>query len=109
MRTSMSSASGCVNVSNMRTAGPPGFTKVVVIWNGPPLSAYSRAEQTWIEGVEYFDIERDGQMREAAEAERRALVQKALKMKPPKRGGGEGQERRRRGWHCDDVEDTWNE
>ena len=36
MRASMSSASGCVNVSNVRTAGPPGFTKVLVIWKGPP-------------------------------------------------------------------------
>ncbi len=80
-----------------------------VIWNGPPLSAYSRPDATWIEGVEYFDIERDRTMRETAEAERRALVQKALKMKPPKRRGDDGQERRRRGWHCDDVEDTWNE
>jgi imidazolonepropionase-like amidohydrolase len=79
-----------------------------VIWNGPPLSAYSRPEQTWIDGVEYFDIERDNQMRVAAEAERRALVQKALKMKPPKRRD-DGGERRRRAWHCDDVEDTWNE
>ena len=38
MRASMSSASGCENVSNVRTAGPPGFTKVLVIWK-PTLGA----------------------------------------------------------------------
>jgi len=80
-----------------------------VIWNGPPLSAYSHPEQTWVDGVSYFDIERDHQMREAAETERNALVQKALKMKPPKRRGDDGPGPRRRSWHCDDVEDTWHE
>ena len=39
MRASMSSASGCVNVSNVRTAGPPGFAKVLVIWKGPPTGS----------------------------------------------------------------------
>jgi hypothetical protein len=38
MRASMSSASGCENVSNERTAGPPGFTKVLVIWKPPGAS-----------------------------------------------------------------------
>ncbi len=38
MRASMSSASGCENVSNVRTAGPPGFTKVLVIWKPPGAS-----------------------------------------------------------------------
>ena len=31
----MSSASGCENVAKVRTAGPPGFTKVLVIWKPP--------------------------------------------------------------------------
>src|SRR4029079_2699409 len=39
MRASMSSASGCVNVSKVRTAGPPGFTNVLVIWKGPPAGS----------------------------------------------------------------------
>ena len=38
MRASMSSASGCENVSNERTAGPPGFTKLLVIWKLPGAS-----------------------------------------------------------------------
>src|SRR6185436_16818704 len=38
MRATMSSASGCENVSNVRTAGPPGFTKVLVIWKLPGAS-----------------------------------------------------------------------
>src|SRR4051812_37454362 len=38
MRASMSSAIGCDNVSNARTAGPPGFTNVLVIWKLPGAS-----------------------------------------------------------------------
>jgi imidazolonepropionase-like amidohydrolase len=26
-----------------------------VIWNGPPMSAFTTASQTWIEGRKYFD------------------------------------------------------
>ena len=32
----------------------PGKDADFVIWSGHPLSTYSRAEQTWIEGVRYF-------------------------------------------------------
>ncbi len=38
MRASMSSASGCENVSNERTAGPPGFATLLVIWKLPGAS-----------------------------------------------------------------------
>ena len=48
------------------------------VWNGHPLSTYSKCEQTWIEGVKYFDIERDKQMRKHVAAERAHLIQKVL-------------------------------
>lgn len=49
-----------------------------VIWSGDPLSAYSRCEQTWIEGAKYFDLETDRQMRESIAKERQRLTQKVL-------------------------------
>ena len=39
MRASMSSASGCENVSNVRTAGPPGFTNGARDLEGPPAGS----------------------------------------------------------------------
>jgi hypothetical protein len=69
-----------------------------VIWNAPPLSAYARVEQSWIDGRRYFDRDEDAKMRTAAAKERAALIQKIL----PERqrviaggtsgtgGGGEG-------------------
>lgn len=49
-----------------------------VVWSGSPLSNYSRAEQTWIEGRRYFSLARDAQLRETAERERQRLLAKAL-------------------------------
>lgn len=49
-----------------------------VLWSGHPLSTYSHAEQTWIDGRKYFDQARDLQMRDANERERETLIQKAL-------------------------------
>ena len=37
----------------------------VVLWNTNPLSIYAKAEKTIIEGVVYFDIQRDEEQRKA--------------------------------------------
>jgi imidazolonepropionase-like amidohydrolase len=49
-----------------------------VIWSASPLSTYTRAEQTWIDGRRYFSLEDDAELRVLATTEREALVQKAL-------------------------------
>lgn len=46
-----------------------------VIWNGDPLSTFTKAEQTWIDGRKYFDIEEDGRLRQQIEEDRAALIQ----------------------------------
>lgn len=51
----------------------------LVVWSGPPLSNYSRCEQTWIDGRVYFDLEEDRREREEVASMRRTLVQKVLK------------------------------
>jgi len=57
----------------------PGKDADFVVWSGDPLSTYSRAEQTWIEGRRYFDRLRDAQMRAAVESERHRIIQKLLR------------------------------
>jgi hypothetical protein len=49
-----------------------------VIWSGDPLSTLSRAEQTWIDGRKYFDIDADAEARVRVAAERSRLIQKVL-------------------------------
>jgi imidazolonepropionase-like amidohydrolase len=69
----------------------PGKDADFVIWSGHPLSTFTRAEQTWIEGRRYFDIEADAAVRTGIAAERSRLIQKVLDEQfgdsgPPKEG-----------------------
>jgi imidazolonepropionase-like amidohydrolase len=50
----------------------------LVIWSGPPLSVYTRCEQTWIDGQKFFDRQEDAQARERHQRMRTALVQRIL-------------------------------
>ncbi len=61
----------------------------VVLWNDNPLSIYAKAEKTIIDGVTYFDIDRDAQLRESIKREKNELTtlmlqakNKGLKTKP---------------------------
>jgi imidazolonepropionase-like amidohydrolase len=51
----------------------------LALWNGPPLSTYSRCEQTWVDGRKYFDRDEDRAERERGKSMRAALIQKALR------------------------------
>jgi len=61
----------------------------LVVWSGDPLSAFSRTESVWIDGREYFSLERDAELREQNAANRSRIVQKILaegaKKKPDKK------------------------
>jgi imidazolonepropionase-like amidohydrolase len=61
----------------------------IVIWSDNPLSIYARAEKTFVDGILFFDIARDAQMREAIQRERARLIQKML---DDKKGGGATQD-----------------
>jgi imidazolonepropionase-like amidohydrolase len=53
----------------------------VVLWSDEPLSIYAKAEKTIVDGVIYFDRDRDQQMREAIAKERSRLIQKMIAAK----------------------------
>lgn len=48
----------------------------IAIWDGHPLSMFSKAVKTYVNGKLYFDIELDAQRQQAIEAEVAALVEK---------------------------------
>ena len=56
----------------------PGKHADFVVWNGDPLSNFTRCEQTWIDGRRYFSREDDTQMQEEALKRRNTLIQKIL-------------------------------
>jgi imidazolonepropionase-like amidohydrolase len=49
-----------------------------VIWNGNPLSQFTRAEQTWVDGRRYFSLEEDAQLRIEVDRQRNLLIQAVL-------------------------------
>ena len=53
----------------------------LVLWSDHPLSIKARAEKTMIEGVIYFDVEKDLQMRESMEKEKNELINMMLSEK----------------------------
>lgn len=61
----------------------------LAIWSGDPLSNYSRCEQTWIDGVIYFDRVLDKAARKEVALMRNTLVQKILTSGAKMRGVGD--------------------
>lgn len=61
-----------------------------VIWSGSPLSTYSVAEQTWVDGVKEFDRAEDLAARANLEKERADLIEKVKASDVPAAGGAAG-------------------
>lgn len=53
----------------------------VVLWTDHPLSIYAKAEKTLIEGVVYFDLERDQQLRQEIAEQKNLITTQLLKAK----------------------------
>jgi len=69
----------------------PGKDADFVIWSGNPLSVYTVAEQTWVDGVKEFDRAEDLASRAALEKERADLIEKVKASDlPTATGGGAG-------------------
>jgi imidazolonepropionase-like amidohydrolase len=50
----------------------------IVIWNDNPLSVYAKPLKTFVDGICYFDIDRDKQIRERNKVERARLIKKMM-------------------------------
>jgi cytosine/adenosine deaminase-related metal-dependent hydrolase len=76
----------------------------VVLWNTNPLSIYAKAEKTIIEGVVYFDIQRDEEQRKAIAKERNVLIGQLLEEKNRGMITQEPKKVERTEYHCDSLE-----
>ena len=50
----------------------------LVLWSDNPLSIYARAEKTIVDGIVYYDMDRDAQLRKYIASERNRLIQKLI-------------------------------
>ena len=85
----------------------PGKDADVVVWSDHPLSINAKAEQTFVEGVRCFDVDRDLALREAMRTERARLT---AKMYNAGQSAGSGalkrpSERVQSHYHCDTLTD----
>lgn len=62
----------------------------LVIWSDNPLSIYAKAEKTIVDGIVYFDREKDAAMRKHNQAEKARIVQKLAALKRTAAGGAAG-------------------
>ncbi len=76
----------------------------VVLWNTNPLSIYAKAEKTIIEGVVYFDSQRDEEQRKAIAKERSVLIGQLLEEKNKGMITQEPKKAERTEYHCDTME-----
>lgn len=53
----------------------------IVLWSDNPLSIYAKVEKTIIDGIVYFDAEKDIQKRKLIEEERSRIISKMIKAK----------------------------
>ncbi len=67
----------------------PGKHADFVVWNGDPLSNFTRCEQTWIDGRRYFHRDEDSQMQAESLQKRNTLIQKILSSREEMKKVGE--------------------
>ena len=80
----------------------------IVLWSTHPLSVYSKAEQTYVDGRLLWDIEQDEAARLAIQKERNRLIQKMIKAKDGGEKTQKAPNKKQHLYHCDDVEDEGN-
>ncbi len=77
----------------------------IVIWSDKPLSIYAKAEKTLIDGIVFFDIEKDKLLQEYIKSERNRLIQKMLEEKKNGKPVQKPVKKKKKLYHCDTMEE----
>ena len=57
-----------------------------VIWDGPPLSIYSKVQETWIDGTRYWSVDENSHLEDRDKTLRENLIKKILSTKTSSSG-----------------------
>jgi adenine deaminase len=76
----------------------------LVLWDANPLSVYAKAQNTWVDGIPFYDRKVDEQCRDAVRVERARLIQKII-AEGKGGAGGEKPTGQKGHYHCDSDED----
>ncbi|MBL0308934.1 MAG: amidohydrolase family protein [Bacteroidetes bacterium] len=77
----------------------------IVVWSDNPLSIYAKAERTFVDGILFYDIDKDAQKRDEIRKKRARLIQKML---DEKKSGAPTQEpslKDHKGYTCGDSDE----
>ena len=77
----------------------------IVLWNANPLSIYAKAEKTLIEGVVYYDAQKDEAQRVAIAKERSELIGQLLQEKNKGMSTQAPKKTEKIEYHCDTLEE----
>ena len=75
----------------------------LVLWSGHPMSVYTKAEKTLIEGAVYFDLEKDKVQRAAIQEERSKLIALMLDAKAKGAKTQSPKQNQKPKYHCDSL------
>jgi len=81
----------------------------LVLWSANPLSIHAKALKTWVDGILYYDAERDKELQRQLQLERQRLIEKMLreKLRTGKSQAPDTQPARKP-YHCDTAIDEGN-
>ncbi|QNK64588.1 amidohydrolase family protein [Pedobacter sp. PAMC26386] len=83
----------------------PGKDADVVIWSANPLSIYAKAEKTFVDGIAYWDLEKDALQIKTQQTEKARLIQKMLESKSSGANTQRPQGNTPRLYNCETLED----
>ncbi|MBL7942449.1 MAG: amidohydrolase family protein [Flavobacteriales bacterium] len=84
----------------------PGKDADIVIWSAHPLSIYARAEKTYVDGICYYDLEKETATESSRSAERARLIQKMLEAKSGGEPTASPKAKEKKHFHCDTLDQT---
>lgn len=83
-----------------------------VIWDNNPLSVYAQAQQTWIAGRNYYNVNDDKARQQSVRQEKAKLLNKLMADKSkakPTTALSATEKMLQPAWHCEDNHDTWQQ
>jgi imidazolonepropionase-like amidohydrolase len=70
-----------LHIDNITGSIKEGKDADLVLWSENPLSIYAKCEQTYVDGVALFDLNKDQKMQEYIQKDRKRLISKLLEAK----------------------------
>jgi imidazolonepropionase-like amidohydrolase len=75
----------------------------IVIWSDNPISIYAKAELTMVDGIVYYELQKDREMRQWVKQEKARLANKMMEEKKNGMPVSAPVKQSHRHWHCDDI------